>query len=235
MKLVVVGGQARKVGKTSVIAGLIRGLDSLAWTAVKISHHAREAGSQETPSADALPVSDMTGDVAQRIAPAKAAPRGGPTNDSGHCDLPAHLDFLLSEEVDCAGHGDTSLYLAAGARRALWLRAREGALARALPRLIEALEGDEHVIIESNSILAFLEPTVFLFVSDESRGELKVSARQFIGRADALVTVGTEVKAPAWPVIPGQMLEDKPVFAVLAGEWSNPALCRFVCERLASE
>jgi hypothetical protein len=233
MKVVVVGGQARKVGKTSVVAGLIRGLNTLAWTAVKISHHARDAGSQDTPSADDLPVSDMTGDVAQRIAPAKAAPRGCPTTDLRHYDLPAHVDFLLSEEVDCAGHGDTSLYLAAGARRALWMRAREGTLARALPRLLEALEDDEHVIIESNSVLTFLEPTIFLFVSDESRGELKASARQFIGRADALVKVGAEAKAPAWPVIPGQMLEGKPVFRIVAGEWSNPALCRFVCERLA--
>jgi hypothetical protein len=99
--------------------------------------------------------------------------------------------------------------------------------------LLEALEDDEHVIIESNSVLAFLEPAIFLFVMDESRGELKASAEQFLPRAAALVTVGTEAKAPAWPVIPGQMLEDKPVFPVLPGEWSNPALCRFVCERLA--
>jgi hypothetical protein len=149
-----------------------------------------------------------------------------------HNSLPAHLDFVLSEEVDCAVHGDTSLYLEAGARRALWMRVRGGALAQALPELLKALEGDEHVIIESNSIVAFLEPTIFLFVSDESRGELKASARQFLRRADALVTVETEVKAPAWPVIPGQMLEGKPVFPVLPGEWSNPALNRYVCERL---
>jgi molybdopterin-guanine dinucleotide biosynthesis protein len=43
MKLVVVGGQGRKVGKTSVITGLIRRLNTLAWTAVKICHHAAGA------------------------------------------------------------------------------------------------------------------------------------------------------------------------------------------------
>jgi len=43
MKLVVVGGQARKVGKTSVIAGLIRGLNTFVWTAVKISYHGGDA------------------------------------------------------------------------------------------------------------------------------------------------------------------------------------------------
>jgi hypothetical protein len=201
MKLVVVGGQARKVGKTSVIVGLIRGLHTLAWTAVKISHHAGDVGPQGTPWAD---------------------------------DLPAHLDFLLSEETDPEGHRDTSLYLAAGARRALWLRARGGRLAQALPELLKALEGDEHVIMESNSLLAFVKPAIFLFVMDEARGELKASARQFLPRADALVTMGAKAKGRVWPGISLRMPEDKLVFPVLPGEWSNAALCRFVGERLAS-
>jgi hypothetical protein len=201
MKLVVVGGQVRKVGKTSVIAGLVRGLNSFAWTAVKISHHGGDADLQDTASAD---------------------------------DLPAHLDFIWSDEKDPNGHGDTSRYLAAGARRALWMRARGGTLAQALPGLLKALEGEEHVIIESNSILAFLKPTVFLFVIDESRQELKASARQFLSRADALVRVGPAVKPGIWPGISLPMPEDKPVFPVSAGGWSNPALSRFVRERLAS-
>ena len=201
MKLVVVGGQVRKVGKTSVIAGLIRGLNSLAWMAVKISHHGGDADLQDTASAD---------------------------------ELPAHLKFLCSEENDPKALRDTSRFLAAGARRALWMRARGGTLAQALPGLLKALEGEEHVIIESNSILTFLKPTVFLFVIDESRRELKASARQFLPRADALVRVGPAVKPGIWPGISLPMPEDKPVFPVSAGEWSNPALSRFVRERLAS-
>jgi hypothetical protein len=200
MRLVVVGGQARKVGKTSVIAGLIRGLDKLGWTAVKISHHAGDGDSQ------------------------------GMSTD----DLPAYLDFLLSEERDPKGHSDTSLYLAAGARRSLWLRARGGKLALALPGLLEALEGDEHVIVESNSLLGFLKPAVFLMVIDELGRDLKASARQFLGRADAFVTVRPELKPRAWPAASLQMLEGKPVFPVSVDEWSNPALCRFVSERVAS-
>ncbi len=200
MNLVVVGGQARKVGKTSVVAGLIRGLNTLHWTAVKISHHGGDADSQDTPSAD---------------------------------DLPAHLEFLCSEEVDPQALRDTSRFLAAGARRALWMRVRRGSLAEALPGLLEALEGDEHVIMESNSILTLLKPAVFLFVIDESRRELKASARQFLPRADALVRVRPELNAPVGPGISLPMLEDKPVFPVSAGGWPDPALSRFVRERLA--
>jgi len=131
MKLVVVGGQARKVGKTSVIAGLIRGLKVFAWTAVKISYHAADVDAQDAQAAD---------------------------------ELPAHLDFLLSEESNPQGRGDTSLYLAAGARRALWLRARGDGLSRALPSLLRALGGDEHVIVESTSLPGLLKPAVFLMV-----------------------------------------------------------------------
>ena len=37
--LLVVGGQSRKVGKTSVVAGLIRATAQLGWTAVKLAGH----------------------------------------------------------------------------------------------------------------------------------------------------------------------------------------------------
>lgn len=200
MKLVVVGGQARKVGKTSVIAGLIRGLKMLAWTAVKVSYHRREADSHDAASAD---------------------------------ELPAHLDFLLSEERDAQGHGDTSLYLAAGARRALWLRARGDSLSRALPSLLKALKDDGHVIVESNSLLAFLKPAVFLMVIDESRPDVKASARKFLAYADAFVAVTPHPGPSARQATCLRVAEDKPVFRVSAGDWSNPELCRLVSERLS--
>jgi hypothetical protein len=266
MKLVVVGGQGRKVGKTSVIAGLIRGLKTLAWTAVKISHHGGDTDWQDTPSADDLPVSAMNCEVGPGLGstlvrdgePLGATRRGAPTPtidpehhdlpapggatrrvaptpaiDLGHDGLPAHLDFLLSEEKDPKALRDTSRFLAAGARRALWMRVREGKLSEALPELLEALQGDEHVIIESNSILAFLQPTVFLLVIGESGREVKASARQLLGRADAFVAVRPDLNPLIWPAISLQMLEGKPVFPVSPGEWSNPALCQFVRERLA--
>lgn len=43
--LVVVGGHSRKVGKTAVVAGLIRALPEACWTAVKISRHDHLGGS----------------------------------------------------------------------------------------------------------------------------------------------------------------------------------------------
>ncbi len=200
MKLVIVGGQARKVGKTSVIAGLIQGLKMLAWTAVKVSSHTGEADAHGALSAQ---------------------------------ELPAHLDFLLSEERDAQGHSDTSLYLAAGAVRALWLRARGDSLSQALHSLLDALKDDGHVIVESNSLLGFLKPAVFLMVIDESCPDVKASARQFLARADAVVSVRPRLEPSARPAPYLHIPEDKPVFPVSVGEWSNPELYRFVSERLS--
>lgn len=47
--LVVVGGHSRKVGKTAVVAGVIRALPEACWTAVKISPHDHLEGSPPAP------------------------------------------------------------------------------------------------------------------------------------------------------------------------------------------
>lgn len=48
--LVVVGGQQRKVGKTSVVAAIVRAMPELEWTAVKLTshHHVEEPGRGDT-------------------------------------------------------------------------------------------------------------------------------------------------------------------------------------------
>jgi hypothetical protein len=48
--LVVVGGQQRKVGKTSVVTAIVRAMPELEWTAVKLTshHHVEEPGKGDT-------------------------------------------------------------------------------------------------------------------------------------------------------------------------------------------
>jgi len=105
-------------------------------------------------------------------------------------------------------------------------------LAHALPGLLQALADDEYGIIESNSVVGILQPAVFLLVIGESGREVKASARQFLGCADAFVSVRPASEPGAKPGTLPQMLEGKAVFPVSAGEWSNAALCQFVRERL---
>jgi len=199
MKLIVVGGHTRNIGKTSVMAGLIRDLKSFAWTAVKITKYGHGICSRD------------------------GEPR--------EC-APTEHDFVLAEEADPRGRADTCRFLGAGARRSLWLRVREGQLAAALPTLSQTLSDDEHVIIESNSILGFLKPAAYLVVLDRARRDFKTSARQFLGRADALVPVGAGPDVRTWPDLDSGILRRKRVFPVSPPSYANPELCLFVQQRL---
>ena len=199
MKVVVVGGHSRNIGKTSVMTGLIRGLASFAWTAVKITQYGHGICSQDGE-------------------PCGCAPTEHP--------------FVLAGEQNPRGRGDTCRFLAAGARRALWLRVRQGQLADALPGLLQALQSDSHVMIESNSILDFLQPAVYVVVLDRSRRDFKDSARRFLARADALVPVASRREGLAWPLLDPQAFEHKPVFPVSPRDYANPDLCRFVRQKL---
>jgi hypothetical protein len=199
MKIVVVAGQGRKVGKTAVMAGLIRGLRSLGWTTVKISTHRGR-----------LP---HTGEKLRRRS-----------------SLGRH--FVLTEERKPLGEGDTGRYLAAGATRALWLRTRWQSLPEALPALLRRLKGDRFVMIESNSVLGLLAPTVALFVRDRNVRAFKLSAQKALARADAIVTVEAPT-APQGRPSPGEVT-GVPVFTVARPDCSNRELCRFVRRKLRS-
>lgn len=199
MKVVVVGGHTRNIGKTSVAAGLIRDLRPLNWTAVKITQYGHGICSED----------------------------GEPCGCA-----PSEHACVLTEEDNPDGRGDTCRFLAAGAARALWLRVREGQLAEALSLLKDALVSDRFVLIESNSILGFLRPALYLFVLDSSYRDFKTSARQFLRRADALVAVESRVEKRAWPDLDPHGLENKPMFPVPARNYSTRELCRFVREKL---
>lgn len=191
MRIVVVAGQARKVGKTSVVAGLIRGLRRLHWTAVKISAH--QLG---------VPHSE---DVA-----------------SGSGD---HPDFILTEETIPSAFTDTGRFLAAGARRAIWLRVKTGGLQGAVAFLLKSLAGDENVIIESSSIMNLVAPRLGILVLDGARREMKANVRRALAGTAAVVEIGPAGRRPSRPLhLPPRVRR----FTVTRKNYSNPKLNRFV-------
>jgi hypothetical protein len=115
----------------------------------------------------------------------------GVCSHDGHaCECaPREHPFAVTEERDPATGSDTSRYLAAGARQSLWLRVREGQLGAAVPLLTRRLDCAPSVIIESNSIMEFIDPLLYLVVLDPSRADFKASAGRWIRRAHALVPV----------------------------------------------
>jgi hypothetical protein len=108
----------------------------------------------------------------------------------------------------------------------------EDHLAEACGRLQTVLQGAEHVIVESNSILEFVRPSVYLMVLDRSQPDFKPSAHRTINRADALVLIGQPWRASAWPVSSANLLERKPLFPMRALGEDCPDLCGFVREKL---
>ena len=143
MAIVVVGGQARKVGKTSVITGLITALSGYEWTAIKITPHEHKP--------------------------------------------PVEQPFSVSEELYTSTATDTGRYLAAGAAKALLLSVGQARLIDAVPYVQRAIASAKNVLIESNSIVEYLKPDVYIVVLDPAITVAKESLVRQLPQANAVV------------------------------------------------
>jgi hypothetical protein len=137
--LLVVGGQSRKVGKTSVIAGIIRALQEAEWTAIKVTQHHSLVG------------------------------------------------WTLQQEA--AESGDSGRYLTAGARESWYLPCAPDQLEVAMPALRGLIEKSGNVIVESNSVMDYLQPDLYLLVLDHGTSDVKESAQRHWARVSAFVLV----------------------------------------------
>ena len=141
--------------------------------------------------------------------------------------------WSLDEELDRGGGSDTARFLVAGAARVFWVRTKQGMLAEAMPALREVMANAGNVILESNSVMRFLRPDLYLTVLDPATEDFKDSAREFLDRADALV-----VHAPAaagtnlWKNISLKPVGDKPVFQIAAPPYVTAELVKFVASRI---
>ncbi len=144
---------------------------------------------------------------------------------------PHEHPFSLDEEFDRSGRTDTSRFLAAGAVRSWWLRTKQGQLAAAMPLLREALAGAANAIVESNSLLQFIKPDLYLVVLDPRAADFKDSLKRVLDRADALV-LRAPLSGAAWVGVPGRLLEGKPRFHQPAGTALPEALEVYVRSRL---
>jgi molybdopterin-guanine dinucleotide biosynthesis protein len=135
--------------------------------------------------------------------------------ESCGCEVNEH-QFEISEESETDTGTDTARFLAAGAKRSLWVRTKQGELVTALPSLREELENDRFVIVESNSLRRFLKPQVYLQVLDPLNPDFKLSAQQFFDLADAYLLVKQNDSDPR--EIIERNLRNKPFFLVTPQE-----------------
>ena len=148
------------------------------------------------------------------------------------CDTGDHL-VAVTEERRADSGTDSSRYLAAGARRSVWVRTRQGMLAEAMPRVRAELAKGENAILESNSVLRFLRPDLFLSVLDPGVADFKDSARYFLDRADAvLVPEGALLAMSHWREVSLRLLRGKAVLPMRPPVYCTGEVTSFVSERL---
>lgn len=148
------------------------------------------------------------------------------------CDC-ALVDTLhawsITEEKDRSGGTDTSRFLVAGAKRSLWVRTKQGMLAEAMQEVREELRQAENTIIESNSIMKFIRPDLYLSVLDFATKDFKDSAREFLDRANAVIIHETsDRKQPEWANLSLKLIEGKPVLRVRPPQYVTEDVLDFV-------
>ena len=201
MKLVVIGGHSRSVGKTSLMAGVIGASRERSWTALKITQYGHGVCSDHGVECDCA-VEDP--------------------------DCP----YAVTQETDPASGTDTSRFLKAGAAEVYWVRTRVGQLDAALPELHRLLDERECVIMESNSVLRFWNPDVYLPVLRFGIEDFKLSSKLYLNRADAYAVVGAPAEGSGWPGVDLKLLENRPVFPVEPPTYFSPNLSDFFQHRL---
>ena len=146
-----------------------------------------------------------------------------------HCATDEHV-WGISEETDRSGKSDSSRFLKAGASHVWWVRSQQGMLAEAMPAIRRRIEGAENVIFESNSILKFVKPDLYLTVLDPATKDFKKTAQEFLDRADAVLLHGTD--RVEWEGISLKPVQGRPVFRIAPPEYVTGEIVEFVKERL---
>jgi hypothetical protein len=202
MAVVVVGGNSRNIGKTSVVASLIASLPEMRWTAFKITQHGHHLC-----------------DGSRRAC---------------NCTPPGHT-IAFTEETNRTSGKDSARFLYAGAVRSFLLRTRQGSLQDAMPMLREKCAAAENAILESNSVIEFMRPDLYLVVLDPTTADFKTSTALFLDRADAILwrSGSTVRRQSSWPPEIAALIEAKPKFLIAPPNCISQEVVAMVRERLA--
>jgi len=197
---------------------------------VIIGGHSRSVGKTSVVAGliSALPEFEWTAVKITQYGHGVCSANGAPCD----CATADHA-WAISEEKDRSGESDTSRYLLAGAVRALWVRTEQGRLAEAMPALRKRLGESRHVIMESNSVLKFLRPDLYLTVLDPDTADFKTSAREFLDRASAVILHDNSTNGKsAWQGVSLKPVAERPVFRISPPPYVTPEISEFVRRRL---
>ncbi len=97
-----------------------------------------------------------------------------------------------------------------------------------MPRLRQELAGAENAILESNSIMRFLRPDLYITVLDAATADFKTSAQEFLDRADAVI-LHDSTDQVAWTNVSLKPVAGKPMFRIRPPQYVTPSwwnLCK---------
>lgn len=197
-RLIVVGGHTRNIGKTQLVCDVIRAFTATEWIAGKITQYGHGLCAQNGENCDCAPSEHVCA-----------------------------LDWETRRDTGT----DSARFLEAGAKKSFWLRTKQGYLAEGLPVLRQALSeiggeaeaiGNRAVIVESNSLMQFVKPSLYFAVIDPLKEDFKESAQMALDRAHALVlrgeTGGDAPPAALWMRLPEKLMREKPSMLQREGE-----------------
>ena len=208
-RVIVVGGHTRSIGKTQLVCDLITAMPETKFVAGKITQYGHGVCAQ----------------------------------NGEHCGCaPDEHSSAFDWETDAATGTDSARFLAAGAIRSFWLRTKQGYLAEGLPLLRHALASlpdtaektPANVLIESNSLLQFLRPALYVAVLNPDKEDFKPTAQSLLDRAD-IFALRSELPGHSspWPQISAKLLRGKPTFLQREGEQIPGELLKLVGAALA--
>ncbi len=150
---------------------------------------------------------------------------------SGHAHGAAPEAGRLVSAQAAADETDAGRYLRAGARRAYLAAAGPEQIRQVVAALRALPDWGGDWIIESNRVLEWLEPDLYLAVFNEALTEVKPSCLRFLPRADGLVLVGGAAAAAWRDLLPAGV----PRFPVGPPGYASAALVEWVRGRRAQK
>lgn len=199
---------------------------------VVVGGHSRSVGKTSVVAGiiAALPAYNWTAFKVTQFGHGRCSLNGRPCQ----CETADH-SWAITEEKSFSGDSDSSRFLVAGAQRSYWARTAQGQLAKAMPAIQRRIKESENAILESNSILKFIQPDLYLTVLDPATEDFKASAHQFLNRADALILHSGGQQTPRWfDVSLERENSAAPVFRIIPPAYISDKVVDFVEARLQS-
>lgn len=219
-RLIVVGGHTRSIGKTQLVCDVIRAFSRTEWIAGKITQYGHGVCATNGENCDCAPT--------EHICALDWETRADTGTDSARfLKAGARRSFWLRTKQGYLAEG---LPLLREALRQIprGLKPHEGAEQMSQMKLRPPVpaEGAEEenraLIVESNSLMQFVKPSLYFAVIDPLKDDFKESAQLALDRAHVLVmrgkVSGDGPPAPLWMKLPERLMREKPSVLQREGE-----------------